>query len=158
MKRPAFLFLLTFLLTIFLPACRENEWADWQLKNDQYMAQLKINNKNDSTFHVTNSGLCYKVIYQGWSYNRKPNANSYIKVNYRGSLIDGSTFDSGTNAVFSLSSVVAGWKEGVTKMNGGGIYLLYVPAKLGYDTISTNKKIPPHSTLLFEVDLIDSYN
>ena len=158
MKRPAFLFLLTLLLTIILPACQENEWADWQLKNDQYMAQLKINNKNDSTFHVTSTGLCYKVIYQGWPYNRKPNASSYIKVNYKGSLIDGSVFDSGTNAVFSLSGVVAGWKEGVTKMNGGGTYLLYIPAKLGYDTISTNKQIPPHSTLIFEVDLIDSYN
>jgi FKBP-type peptidyl-prolyl cis-trans isomerase len=158
MKRPAFLFLLTLLLTIILPACQENEWADWQIKNDQWLAQLKIDNQNDSTFHVSSSGLCYKVVYQGWKFNRRPNANSLVKVNYTGNLIDGSTFDSGTNAILSLSNVVSGWKEGIPKMNGGGIYLLYIPAKLGYDTVSTNVKIPPHSTLIFKVELIDSQN
>ena len=158
MKRPAFYFILALLVSIILPACHENEWVDWQLKNDQYLAQLKIDNKNDSTFHVTSTGLCYKVIYQGWPYNRKPNSGSYVEVNYTGSLIDGTVFDSGTETIVSMSYLVSGWQEGLAKMNGGGTYMLYIPAKLGYDTITTNTEIPPHSTLIFKVDLIDSYN
>lgn len=158
MKRTPIISFLILLFVIVLPACQENEWADWKLKNEMWLEQLKSNHKNDSTFHVTNSGLCYKVIYQGWKYNRKPNSTSLVKVNYKGTLIDGSTFDSDTAAVLSLSSVVAGWREGITKMNGDGIYKLYIPSKLGYDTVSTNPSIPPYSTLIFEVELIDSSN
>ncbi len=152
MKRPALFFLLILMITIILPACHENEWADWRLKNEQWMAT----NKSKTDILTTASGLQYKVIHQG--YQRKPSINSYVKVNYKGTLIDGSTFDSGTGVVFSLSSLVPGWQEGITKMNGGGTYVLYVPSKLGYDTLSTNVKIPPYSTLIFEVDLVDSQN
>jgi FKBP-type peptidyl-prolyl cis-trans isomerase len=98
------------------------------------------------------------VIYQGWYLNRQPNRNSLVNVKYTGKLIDGSTFDSSTSAILSLSQVVEGWKEGITKMNGGGNYILYIPSALGYDTVTTNTKIPPHSTLIFDVELLDSQN
>ncbi len=159
MKRNSLVILLISLFIIILPACQEDEWADWKLKNDLYMEKLTADKKGkDSTFHFTDSGLCYQVIYQGWEYNRKPNKNSYIKVSYTGKLIDGSTFDSGSEVYMYMSDLVKGWQEGVSKMNGGGIYRLYIPSKLGYDTISTMTKIPPHSTLIFDIDLIDSYN
>jgi len=159
MKRNSLIILFISLFIIILPACQEDEWADWKLKNDLYMEQLIKDHKGiDSTFYVTNSGLCYQVIYQGWEYNRKPNRSSYVKVNYTGKLIDGSTFDSGSEVTMYMPYLVEGWQEAVSKMNGGGIYKIYIPSTLGYDTISTMSDIPPHSTLIFDVDLIDSYN
>lgn len=154
MKRNSFISLLFLLFLIVFPACQENEWADWRLQNEQWLET----NKKQPGIETTETGLQYKVLYQGWYLNKKPNKNSIIKVNYTGKLIDGSTFDSGTDAVFYMSSVIKGWREGIAKMNGGGSYILYVPSSLAYDTTSTNKAIPPYSTLIFEVDLVDSYN
>ncbi|HLP06113.1 MAG TPA: FKBP-type peptidyl-prolyl cis-trans isomerase [Paludibacter sp.] len=156
MKRTQIISLLILLFLIVLPACRENEWADWRLKNEQWLEKLKMDHKNDSTFHVTSTGLCYKVIDKG--YMRQPNEYSYITVNYKGTLIDGHMFDSGSNAKFYLPENIQGWKEGIPKMKGGGTFIFYIPYKLGYDTISTKNGIPPYSTLIFEVDLISSEN
>ncbi|MDD3322268.1 MAG: FKBP-type peptidyl-prolyl cis-trans isomerase [Paludibacter sp.] len=154
MKRTSFITLLILFFTLVLPACQENEWADWKLQNEQWLAT----NKKISGVVTTESGLQYKVLYQGYNLNKKPNKNSLIKVSYTGKLIDGSTFDCDTNAVFYMSSVIEGWKEGIAKMNVKGSYMLYIPSALAYDTISTNSAIPPYSTLIFEVDLVDSYN
>lgn len=159
MKRNSLIILFISLFIVILPACQEDEWADWKLKNDLYMEKLIADKKDkDSTYHFTSSGLCYKVIYQGWEYNRKPNRNSTVVVNYTGKLIDGSTFDSKSNVAFYMPDMLEGWQEAVTEMNDGGIYRIYIPSKLGYDTTSNMPKIPPHSTLIFDVDLIRSYN
>jgi len=128
---------------------------DWKIMNDNWYSI----HKSDSGFVITPSGLCYKVIHQG--YQRKPNINSIIIVNYKGTLIDGSVFDSiatGTTTQIQLSTSIKGWQEGIPKMNGGGSYIFYIPSNLGYDTISTNSQIPPHSVLRFDVNLVDSYN
>lgn len=154
MKKTSIITLLILLFTLVLPACHENEWADWKLKNEQW---LEANKKNPDVI-TTESGLQYKVVHQGWHLNRKPNANSDIRVKYTGKLIDGSTFESSNEAVFNLSGVIEGWREGITKMNDGGNYILYIPSSLGYDTVSTNVKIPPHSTLIFDIDLMESQN
>jgi len=153
MKRISIGFFFTFLLLILFSACQEYKFMDWKLMNDQWYAK----HKNDSGFVTTSTGLSYKVIHQGWYLNRKPNINSYITVRYIGRLIDGSIFDSATTTL-SLSGTIAGWKEGIPKMNNGGSYKFYIPSKLGYDTTSTNASIPPHSVLIFDVDLLDSYN
>lgn len=152
MKRISIGFLITFMLLIIISACKEDKWMDWKLANDQWYA----NHKNDPGFITTSSGLCYKVIHQG--YQRRPNINSVVFVKYKGSLIDGSVFQAvdTTTAVLTLATAILGWQEGIQKMNGGGSYDFYIPSKLGYDTISTNLTIPPHSVLIFHVDLIDS--
>ena len=155
MKRTSIVFLITFLFLIILSACQENMYMDWKLMNDKWYSV----HKSDSGFITTPSGLCYKVIHQG--YQRKPNINSIIIVNYKGTLIDGSVFDSiapGTSTQIQLSTSIKGWQEGIPKMNGGGSYIFYIPSNLGYDTISTNSQIPPHSVLRFDVNLVDSYN
>jgi FKBP-type peptidyl-prolyl cis-trans isomerase len=155
MKRTSIVFFITFLFLILISACKENVYVDWKLLNDKWYET----HKNDSGFITTPSGLCYQVIHQG--YQRRPNINSIVIVNYKGSLIDGSIFDSiatGQTTQLQLSSTIAGWKEGLPKMNAGGHYRFYIPSKLGYDTITTNTKIPPHSVLIFDVNLIDSYN
>jgi FKBP-type peptidyl-prolyl cis-trans isomerase len=155
MKRTSIVFLITFLFLLLMSACQENMYMDWKLMNDKWYAV----HKSDSGFITTPSGLCYKVIHQG--YQRKPNINSIVIVNYKGSLIDGSVFDSiatGTTIQMQLSTAIKGWQEGIPKMNGGGSYIFYIPSKLGYDTISTNSQIPPYSVLKFNVNLVDSYN
>ncbi len=152
MKKISIGFLVTFLLLIILSACKEDKWMDWKILNDQWYAK----HKNDSGFVTTSSGLCYKVIHQG--YQRRPNINSVAFVKYKGSLIDGSVFEVAdtTTAAVSLSTAIPGWQEGIPKMNGGGSYDFYIPSKLGYGTASTNLLIPPYSVLIFHVDLIDS--
>ena len=155
MKRTSIVFLITFLFLLLMSACQENMYMDWKLMNDKWYSV----HKSDSGFITTPSGLCYKVIHQG--YQRKPNINSIVIVNYKGSLIDGSVFDSiaiGTTIQMQLSTAIKGWQEGIPKMNGGGSYIFYIPSKLGYDTISTNSQIPPYSVLKFNVNLVDSYN
>ncbi|MDD4971521.1 MAG: FKBP-type peptidyl-prolyl cis-trans isomerase [Paludibacter sp.] len=155
MKRTAIAFFITFLFLILISACKENVYVDWKLLNDKWYET----HKHDPGFITTPSGLCYQVLHQG--YQRRPNINSIVIVNYKGSLIDGSIFDSvptGKSIQLQLSSTVAGWKEGLPKMNAGGRYRFYIPSNLGYDTTSTNSRIPPHSVLIFDVNLIDSYN
>lgn len=157
MKRSALFLLLILSLTIILPACQESKWADWKLQNDLWME----NNKKQPGVITTASGLQYKVIHQGYQRHPGNNSSSTVLLNYRGTLIDGSTFDQATKASFYVSTLVKGMQEGLLKMNGGGTYVLYIPYKLGYDTAttySTNEVIPPYSNLIFEVDLVDSQN
>lgn len=157
MKRTALFSLFILLLTIILPACKEDEYIDWKLQNEQWMANLVETHKNDSNFFTTPSGLSYKVLHQG-EFPKRPNSSSYITATYTGKLIDGSTFDSGTNVYLGqVAGLVPGFQEGVKLMNVGGTYLLYIPSPLGYDTVSTNSQIPPYSNLIFEVNLISAY-
>jgi len=151
MKRTSIFFFITFLFLIIMSACQENVYIDWKIINDKWYAA----HKSDSGFVTTPSGLCYQVIHQG--YQRKPTPASYIVANYKGYLVDGTEFDSGQYSNY-LSSAVKGWQEGISKMNEGGSYRFYIPSNLGYDTTSTNVKIPPHSVLIFDVELIRSYN
>jgi len=154
MKRTSIAFFITFLFLIIMSACKESEYMDWKIMNDNWYSK----HKSDSGYITTPSGLCYKVIHQG--YNRRPNTSSYVIVNYKGSLIDGSVFDStatGSSSILLLSSTIKGWIEGIQKMNGGGSYKFYIPSNLGYDTTTTNAAIPPHSVLRFDVTLVDSY-
>jgi len=155
MKRTSIVFFITFIFLIIMSACQENMYMDWKLLNDNWYSV----HKSDSGFITTPSGLCYKVIHQG--VQRFPNVNSVVLVSYKGTLIDGSVFDStatGATTQVSLSSAIPGWKEGLVKMQNGGNYIFYIPSKIGYDTVSTNAAIPPNSVLKFNVHLIDSYN
>ncbi|MDP4238633.1 MAG: FKBP-type peptidyl-prolyl cis-trans isomerase [Bacteroidota bacterium] len=155
MKRTSIVFFITFLFLIIMSACKQNEYMDWKLMNDKWYSI----HKSDPGFITTPSGLCYKVIHQG--YQRNPNINSWVEVNYKGTLIDGSVFDSvatGTSVGIWLSSSIKGWQEGLPKMNNGGHYIFYIPYKLGYDSATDNASIPAYSVLKFDVHLIDSQN
>jgi FKBP-type peptidyl-prolyl cis-trans isomerase FklB len=143
-------------LIITLIGCSEDKYIDWKLRNDEWLTNLVESNKNDPNFVTTSTGLSYRRIYQGLGRRAQP--TSTVIVNYEGRLIDGSVFGKGDVDTLSLKSVVAGWREGVSKMNNGGSYIIYIPSTLGYDTVSTNAKIPPYSTLIFKVELLDSQN
>ena len=153
MKRASIVFFITFLFLIIMSACKENEYMDWKHMNDRWYSI----HKNDSGYITTSSGLCYQVVHQG--YQRKPNIGSAVVVTYRGTLIDGSVFDStATDATTSmyLSNAIKGWQEGIVKMNVGGCYRFYVPYSLGYGSTNSTT-IPAYSVLRFEVNLVDAY-
>ncbi len=122
-------------------------------KGAKYLADLQA---KDSTVHVTESGLGYKVIKQGEG--ASPNAESVAQVIYTGKHLDGSQFDSsnGSAVPFPLQRVVPGFSEGIMKMNKGAIYELYIPGPLGYGANGApGAGIGPNEMLVFEVELVD---
>jgi FKBP-type peptidyl-prolyl cis-trans isomerase FklB len=102
------------------------------------------------------SGLQYQVLAEGSG--DPPAATDGVSVNYRGTLIDGTEFDSsyarGEPATFRLDGVIPGWTEGLQLMRPGAKYRLFVPAELAYGESSAGAKIGPNSTLIFEVELL----
>lgn len=113
-------------------------------------------NKTKEGVMATPSGLQYKVITQGTGVT--PAATDTVKVNYHGTLIDGTVFDSsverGEPVEFPLNQVIPGWTEGVQLMNVGSKYIFYVPQELAYGSRGMGQ-IKPYSTLIFEVELLD---
>ena len=103
------------------------------------------------------SGLRYKVINAGSG--AKPLATDTVKVHYHGTLIDGTVFDSsverGEPISFPLNQVIPGWTEGVQLMSIGSKYEFYIPQELAYGAQGGGGKIPPYSTLIFQVELLE---
>ncbi|MSU23353.1 MAG: FKBP-type peptidyl-prolyl cis-trans isomerase [Opitutus sp.] len=102
------------------------------------------------------SGLRYEIVKPGEG--AFPKATETVKVHYTGTLIDGTVFDSsvqrGEPAEFPLDGVIPGWTEGIQKINKGGKLKLYIPPQLAYGDDGKGG-IPPSSTLIFEVELLD---
>jgi len=117
-------------------------------------------NKKKTGVTTTESGLQYEVITQGSG--PKPAAADKVRVHYKGTFIDGSEFDSsytrGEPAEFKLDTVIPGWTEGLQLMNVGGKYRLFIPSELGYGEQGMRRQVPPNSTLIFEVELLDIIN
>jgi FKBP-type peptidyl-prolyl cis-trans isomerase FklB len=101
------------------------------------------------------SGLQYRVITEGAG--ASPKAGDTVMVNYRGTLIDGTEFDSsykrGEPATFQVDGVIAGWSEALQLMKKGSKWQLFIPSELAYGRRGMGR-IPPNSTLIFEVELI----
>ena len=104
---------------------------------------------------TTESGLEYQVLTPGSG--ESPKATDEVTVNYRGTLLDGTEFDSsykrGEPATFPLARVIPGWTEGLQLMKPGAKYKLFVPPQLAYD-MRPRPGIPPGSMLIFEVELL----
>nr|WP_122011922.1 FKBP-type peptidyl-prolyl cis-trans isomerase [Maliibacterium massiliense] len=119
-------------------------------------AQFLAENKTKQGVQETASGLQYKVEKLGDG--EKPTTSDTVRVNYEGTLLDGTVFDStyarGQSAEFSLEGVIAGWAEGLPLMPVGSTYTFYIPYDLAYGEAG-NSSIPGYSTLIFKVELLE---
>lgn len=109
---------------------------------------------------TTNSGLQYMIIEQG--NGPQPTTADRVKVHYRGTLIDGTVFDSsydrGEPVIFPVDGVIKGWTEALVLMNVGSKYKLFIPSELAYDQRGAGQKIGPNQVLIFEVELLGIEN
>ncbi|MBM3853027.1 MAG: FKBP-type peptidyl-prolyl cis-trans isomerase [Verrucomicrobia bacterium] len=123
-----------------------------QSVNLDFFAKLK---ENKAVVELP-SGLRYEIVAP--ASGPAPKATDTVRVHYVGRLLDGTEFDSsvkrGEPAEFPLDQVIAGWTEGIQKMNKGGKIKLYVPPHLAYGD-DGRPGIPPGSTLIFDVELLD---
>jgi FKBP-type peptidyl-prolyl cis-trans isomerase FklB len=126
-------------------------------KNKTEGAKYLEENKKKPGIKTTASGLQYKVIKDGTG--APPKATDMVTVNYRGTLIDGTEFDSsykrGQPATFPVNGVIKGWTEALQLMKQGSKYQLFIPSTLAYGERSMGPDIGPNSTLVFEVELQD---
>jgi FKBP-type peptidyl-prolyl cis-trans isomerase FklB len=122
---------------------------------EQSLAFLAENAKKEGVVTLE-SGLQYKVIKAGEG--KSPKATDSVSVNYSGTLIDGTEFDSsydrGKPVTFQLKKVIKGWREALQLMKEGAKWELYIPPELAYGKRTPNKTIPPNSALIYEVELI----
>lgn len=118
-------------------------------------AFLAENKKKDGVVTLP-SGLQYKIIKEGSG--AKPKATDTVTVNYRGTLIDGTEFDSsykrGQPASFKVTGVIQGWTEALQLMKTGSKWQLFVPPSLAYGERGAGRDITPNATLIFDVELI----
>ena len=133
------------------------QYADNKAAGEKFLAE----NKTKEGVQTTPSGLQYKIITKG--NGPVPADTSKVNVNYKGTLIDGTEFDSSYKrkdkngkskpATFRANQVIKGWTEALTMMPVGSKWELYIPAELAYGSRNTGK-IKPFSTLIFEVELV----
>ncbi len=126
-------------------------------KNLQEGEQFLAENKTKEGVVTLPSGLQYKVITPGTG--KTPKATDQVTTHYRGTLIDGTEFDSsykrGKPAVFKVNQVIAGWTEALQLMKEGAKWQLFIPAKLAYgERGAPGGKITPNATLIFDIELI----
>lgn len=118
-------------------------------------AFLSANKKKEGVKSLA-SGVQYKVLKEGTG--KMPTASDTVSVNYRGTLLDGTEFDSsykrGAPATFQVRGVIPGWTEALQLMKTGSKWQLFIPADRAYKETGAGGVIPPNATLIFEVELI----
>ncbi len=121
-------------------------------KNKEAGESFLAANKDKEGVKTTDSGLQYQVTKEGTG--PSPGATDSVTVNYKGTLIDGTEFDSGKGISFPLNGVIKGWTEGLQLMKIGGSTRFFIPSGLAYGTTGSGAKIGPNATLIFNIDLL----
>jgi FKBP-type peptidyl-prolyl cis-trans isomerase len=120
-------------------------------RNEEFLAQ----NAKGEGVQTLPSGLQYKVLKAGAGASPGPQAT--VKVNYRGTLIDGTVFDAtrpGQPATFGMGDVIPGWTEALQKMQVGAKWQLVIPPRLAYGPQGWGDSIPPNAALIYEIELL----
>jgi peptidylprolyl isomerase/FKBP-type peptidyl-prolyl cis-trans isomerase FklB len=151
--------------SLALAACQPKTGAQAQggegpVAGDQSKASAAFLAKNAKEPGIVTlpDGLQYKIVSSGPTTGNKPHLGDEVKVNYEGKLIDGTVFDSsyerGQPASMPLKGLVKAWQEVLPMMRPGDVWMLYVPAELGYGSDGQGP-IPPGAALIFKIELID---
>jgi len=130
--------------------------AELREKEENFLTK---NAQNEAV--ITNpSGLQYMVLVKGDGPN--PSSDDIVRVHYEGALIDGTVFDNSYNSEkgeeIPLDMVIPGWAEGIQLMNVGSKYRIYIPSRLAYGERGAGQIIPPYSTLVFTIELLEIIN
>lgn len=137
-------------------AARQKELKEKAEKNLAESKAFLEGNKRKEGIKTLPSGLQYKVLVEGSG--KTPKSTDTVTVHYRGTLINGSEFDSsykkGQPSTFQVNGVIRGWSEALQLMKGGSKWQLFIPPELAYGESAAGGQIPPNSTLIFEVELI----
>ena len=151
---------LTQVMTAFQQRLMARQRAMVEQEADQNLAVAQAfldENRGKDGVIVLDSGLQYKVLREGTG--RSPSATDRVKTNYRGTLVDGTEFDSsykrGQPAEFPVNRVIPGWTEALQLMKEGAKWELYIPPNLAYGTRGSPPRIPPNSALVFDIELIE---
>ena len=128
----------------------EEQYGENKTKGAAFIAEFK----KEAGVQTTASGLAYKVLKEG--NGNAPAATDMVQVNYVGKLIDGTVFDEskGKPAEFRVDGVIKGWTEILQLMKPGGKVKVVIPSDLAYGARYAGEKIPPFSTLVFEIELV----
>jgi FKBP-type peptidyl-prolyl cis-trans isomerase len=133
-------------------AASKEAGAKNQAEGDKFLAE----NKKKDGVKTTASGLQYKVLKEGSG--ESPKETDTVVTNYRGTLIDGTEFDSSYKrnepATFPVNRVIKGWTEALQLMKPGAKYQLFIPSALAYGERGAGQQIGPNATLIFEVELL----
>lgn len=137
-------------------AKRETSMKEAAVKNKEEGEKFLAANKSKEGVKTTASGLQYKVLKEGTG--PKPKASDTVRTHYRGTLIDGTEFDSSFKrnepATFPLNGVIPAWTEALQLMPVGSKWQLFAPSELAYGERGAGQDIGPNSTLIFEVELL----
>lgn len=146
-------------LTAFQQQVREQQQEKMKAAGEkarQEGEKFLAENKKEKGVTTLPSGLQYKVLTMGTG--PKPKAEQTVKVHYKGTLIDGTEFDSsykrGEPTVYPVNGFVKGWIEALQLMPVGSKWQLFVPSDLAYGEAGAGQVIPPNATLIFEIELL----
>lgn len=129
--------------------------AMFQTQTEEQEKFLQENKTKEGVITLP-SGLQYLILKNGDG--EKPGPSTMVTVDYEGSLINGKVFDSsykrGQPATFGVHQVIRGWTEALQLMSVGSKWKLFIPSSLGYGARGSGGSIPPHATLIFDVELL----
>jgi FKBP-type peptidyl-prolyl cis-trans isomerase FklB len=136
----------------YLTEAAEKQAAESKKQGDAFLAANKVK----EGVKTLESGLQYKVLKSGMG--AMPKASDSVTTHYRGTLIDGTVFDSsydrGEPATFPVGGVIRGWTEALQLMKVGDKWQLFIPSELAYGERGSRGAIPPNAVLVFEIELI----
>lgn len=151
------IFVISVALLTLLSGCAKKDSCDTIIdaapdSEVEALHQYILNNKIEATQDP--KGFFYKIQTEG--NGNKPNSCSSVRVNYRGTLTNGTVFDEKTDSDFNLSGVIKGWKVGIPHIGESGKITLYLPPSLGYGSKGIGP-IPGNAILIFSIDLVKVY-